>query len=155
LTVPVTVVSYLRGKRGVFTNIRDVKRYVGDRTYVEGAVEITIDGYELMTHRHWDDVDMLWALLVQAVEACRTTGAGETYFPDQPLLFRVERRPAGRLLVALGIGDDRRAKSADAEEFYRALAAAGVEFFHWHRRLVKGSDGYPSENALLRSWLRR
>ena len=29
---------------------------------------ITIDGYELMTERDWDDVDMLWALLVQAVE---------------------------------------------------------------------------------------
>jgi hypothetical protein len=155
LTVPVTVVSSLRSKRGVFTNIRDVKRYDGDRDYVEGAVEITIDGYELMTQRHWDDIDWLWPFMVQAVEACRTTGAGETYFPDQPLLFRVERRPAGRLLVALGTGDERRAKTADADEFCRALAVAGVEFFHWHRRMVKRSDGYPSENALLRSWLRR
>jgi len=153
--VPVIISSHLRSKRGVFTNIRDVKRYEGDRHYVEGAVVITIDGYELMTERHWDDVDMLWALLVQATEACRVTGAGETYFPDQPLLFRVERLPTGRLLIALGTGDERRATTADADEFYRALAAAGVEFFHWHRRLVKGSDGYPREDALLRTWLRR
>ena len=73
--MPVVISSHLRGKRGGFTNIRDVKRYDGDRHHVEGAVVITIDGYELMTERDWDDVDMLWALLVQAVNTCRTTPA--------------------------------------------------------------------------------
>ena len=44
--MPVVISSHLRSKRGVFTNIRDVKRYEGDRHYVEGAVVITIDGYD-------------------------------------------------------------------------------------------------------------
>ena len=96
---------------------------------VLGAVLMSIAGADLLTSAEWDDLDSLWAYLVQALESCLDTGAGETYFPDQAILFQVERLPTQRLLVSVSYDDVRRAATARAGEFTAALAAAGAEFF--------------------------
>jgi hypothetical protein len=151
--VAVVIDTFLRTGSDGFRSVRELERYDGDPSYVEGAIVMSIDGVPLLSEDEWDDVDWLWPSLVQAAEECRTTGAGQRMFPDQPVLFSARRLATGRLLVSVQLGDETRAATAKAAEFYRALAAAGTEFFNHHRRLVRGGGGYEREAALLRAWL--
>jgi hypothetical protein len=151
--VAVVIDTYLRTGTGGFRSIRELERYDGDPDHVEGAIVMSIDGVPLLSEDERDDVDWLWPSLVQAAEECRTTGAGQRAFPDQPIWFSARSLATGRLLVSVQLGDQTRAAAAKATEFYCALAAAGTEFFDHHRRLVRGSGGYEREAALLRTWL--
>jgi hypothetical protein len=151
--VAVVIDTCLRTGSDGFRSIRQLERYDGDPDHVEGAIVMTIDGVPLLSEADWDDVDWLWPSVVQAAEECRITGAGERRFPDQPVLFSARRLATGRLLVSVQLGDETRAATTQATEFYRALAAAGTEFFNHHRRLVRGSGGHEREAALLRTWL--
>jgi hypothetical protein len=150
--VTVVIDTLVRTASGDLRPIRELDRYDGDPAHVEGAVVMAVDGAPILSAGEWDDIDYLWAYLVQAADACRRTGAGECSFPDQPITFRAQRLGTGRLLLAVQIGDERRTATPPDAEFYRALAAAGSEFFEHHRRLVRGSGGYEREAAILRSW---
>jgi hypothetical protein len=149
--VTVVITTYLRDRRGRLQNIRDVESYTASKDYVEGVVALSIHGAVIISEQDWDDINFLWLDMIQAAEECRTTGAGERYFPDQPVLFRVERLPAGRLLVSLRWDEQRRAASVDAGEFYRALAAAGLEYFAFERRCLRGEAAH--ELAVVQRWL--
>lgn len=145
--------TLLRAADGSFERFAGVERYDGDPRRVEGAVTIHVDGKPLLTRAEWDELDWLWPFLVQAVDEAQATGEGERCFPDQPIRFRVERLPTGRFLASVGLGEERRGASADAGEFVRAIAAAGLAFFEHRDRIIRGGGGDQQEADLCRRWL--
>ena len=138
-----------------FTAISAVERYEGDREYVAGAIELSVDGAPVITRDEWDDVNWLWPFVVEASAGCRESGSGEIYFPDQPILFRAERLPGSdRVKLSLTAADLQRAAVADAEEYYRAIAAAGLEFLQHLDRLVSAAaQPLAAQLGALRAWL--
>lgn len=62
-----------------------------DRSYIEGAIEWTLNGKRILEKKHWDLVDQLWASPLHAVETVIDKGSAEGCFPDQPLRFRFVR----------------------------------------------------------------
>jgi hypothetical protein len=150
--VAVVITTYLRDRRGRLQNIRDVEFYKGSNDYVEGVVTLDIHGAVIFSEEEWVDVNYLWRDMIQAVAECRNTGGGERNFPEQTIRFRIERLPAGRLLVSLRSGDQRRATSVEADEFFRAFAAAGLEYFAFERRHLRRPH-QEGEPALLQRWL--
>ena len=123
--------------------------------YVPGAISLTVDGAELLGDGLWDDVNWLWPGIVGALEECRRSGSGTSWFPDQPIVFGAEslRRP-GYLKVSVTTADRsiHRAAVAPSDAVYEAVARAGLTFFAALARLC-GSSGASREEAELRRWL--
>lgn len=131
----VTVRSYLRRKDGSFQPIETcTTRPSGPEEDIEGAVELTVNGTQLIGKREWDYVVLLWAFIVNALEEFCLTGTGRAGFPDQPVDLVFQRQGPQRVLVRYvicyvqGQQEVRRA-TADQQELLAALRAAGERFF--------------------------
>lgn len=151
----VVVETYLRDGGGAFTPVAEVVRYDGDQRHVPGAIELVVDGQPVLDRELWDDVDWLWPLVVQAVDDGLRTGVGERWFPDQPILVRVERSGAHRLLLTVTGGPVHRVVSADRAALARAVAAGARDFFGHLERLVPGTGSAPAvvaEVARVDAW---
>lgn len=125
----VEIETLLRSSSGEFTRVGDVDRYAGDERHVSGAIEFVVNGQHLLDQELWDDVDWLWPYVIQAIDEGVASGVGERYFPDQPILFRVERASENRLLFKVDGGTIHRVVSADQPDVLQAVAAAATDFF--------------------------
>src|SRR4051812_37625122 len=118
----VEIETYLRSRTGVFIPVAQVHRHTGDPRWMEGAIEFTVDGQAVLDRALWDDVNWLWPSVIQAVDDCLAYGAGQRYFPDQPIIFRVEQAGPHRLVFRVDGGAVHRVVSADRVEVLRAIA---------------------------------
>ena len=81
----IKVKSYLKVGE-VFVSIEDPIAKVKDPYYIEGAIELDVDGIVLFNKAMWDLVDQLWDYIVQGLESLDKGKSPFTiYFPDQPL----------------------------------------------------------------------
>jgi hypothetical protein len=113
-------------KRGEeFVPLGEVRESPPDPDYIEGAIVWEIDHQSLLTSRHWDLVDQLWAYIADGVDKLRHGLEFETYFPDQPLLLRFKRLNPHSVEVT--IGEDRFV--VHEEPFFASLMDGGNQFF--------------------------
>jgi hypothetical protein len=145
----IEVTSYLRTADGRFVQVGEVTEAPPDPDYVAGAVELVIDGVQLMDTVMWDYVDQLWAYICDMVRTYRERGEANTYFPDQPIMLSFKRHGSSRVLVSLTINDETRKVSVGEEELIEALRAHGSAFFARMAELLpQNRAGY--EDALER-----
>src|SRR5215475_4985822 len=104
----IKIESFLRNNDGSFVSIQDVTNSPTDTRHVEGAIELSIDDIVLLDMKLWDDVDQLWAYIGDMLVNLRKGAEASTYFPDQPIKLTFKRLAAGRVLVTLENGRDRR-----------------------------------------------
>ena len=152
----VEIQTFIGSPEHGFREVSEVPAYEGDEDYVPGAISLVADGTPIITLREWDDVNWLWPFVVRASAEFRERGEGETYFPDQPLVFRLEQAPEpGCVALSLRVRDVvRRHAVVDSGEYFRSLAAAGLHYFDHQERLIPGSGlAAMREVAALRSWL--
>lgn len=131
----ITIATYLRSGDGTFRLAETCTDSPADPDYIEGAIELNIDGIEIIGKREWDYVDQLWAYVATMSEKLRAEPRADTYFPDQPILLAFQRS-GKRVLVTCKIGDEVRAANADFDELMSALKEAGSTFFSHMSRLV-------------------
>lgn len=151
----VAVESYVRVD-GEFRPIREAERHDESCTWVPGAISLTVDGVELFGVRLWDDVNWLWPLVVQALDECRRSGAGQTAFPDQEIwISAATLEGGGDVLLSVTTRDRRidRSAVAPADELYAVVARAGIDFFEELRRLCGPRRNPSQKEAALRRWL--
>ena len=80
----INVVSYIKiGEE--FVTIDDPRATVEDPYYIEGAIELDVDGVVLFNQAMWDLVDQLWDYVVQGLESIEKGKPFKIFFPDQPL----------------------------------------------------------------------
>jgi hypothetical protein len=146
----ITIRTFLRSKDGAFQQVEACEAPPGDPDYIEGAVELSIDGVEILGRSEWDYVDQLWAYIANMIHALRTQDEASTYFPDQPILLTFERK-GNRILVSSKAGEATRRASADESELFAAIGTAGREFFEKMSDLARSnSAGYQIALAKLR-----
>ncbi|MCB1281555.1 MAG: hypothetical protein KDB18_08525 [Salinibacterium sp.] len=151
--IGIEVDTLLRSPVGEFARIADVGSYSGDASHVPGAIELSVHGAVVLDRELWDDVDWLWPYVIQAIDECLAFGLGERYFPDQPIVFRVERIGDRRLMFTVQGGAIDRMVAADTAELLAAVAEAALDFFDHLERLVPGSEAtFVEEIARVRSW---
>ncbi|AJQ96210.1 hypothetical protein [Gynuella sunshinyii] len=68
-----------------FVHIRDFSGRLPDKFYIEGALELDINGIRLIDKSNWDYIDQLWFILVSGVEHVLNGQHYMGYFPDQPI----------------------------------------------------------------------
>ncbi|MGP4088674.1 hypothetical protein [Streptomyces sp. KR55] len=137
----IDVKSCLRTPDGAFHDIHEATAYQGDRDYVEGAIELTVNHVPIIDRDMYDYVDQLWACLVRVLEEVAESGRGETLFPDQPIRLVVERQGRDGVLVSCDPGDGRRTAYATEAELTAAVAEGAAVFFRRMAELIPANSG--------------
>jgi hypothetical protein len=152
----VEVASFVNISDGVFVPIGEADGRAMRGTYIDGYIQFSIDGVDVLNEVLWDDVDDLWAYVVQAVDECLRTGTGHRYFPDQPIEFQVDALPGGRLRFSVftSAGDKQYAKAVgDRHEVLAALRAGALTFWRELERISPGATkGTHREMAIVEAW---
>ncbi|WP_158888831.1 hypothetical protein [Amycolatopsis anabasis] len=102
-----------------------------------GAIELSVDGVDIIGKAEADDVETLWAYLANMVEEFRANRNSSTLFPDQPIELSFKGIERGRVLVASTVNGERRAAPVDENELFAALTRAGGEFFDKMETMVQ------------------
>jgi hypothetical protein len=118
---------------------------VPEPDYVEGAIELEINGIKVLTLELWDDVNWLWPYISQGLIEINTQQQWSTYFPDQPikLTFTTDELRR-RITVSVFLPADKvfdkpeqhLKASASYEEFRTAMSEAAQEFFRRMAELI-------------------
>lgn len=108
--------------------------------YVSGAIELIVDGVQIISVAEWDLVDQLWAYIANMIEELPKSGHTSTYFPDQPVELGFRRTSPGRLLVFCKVNGNLRQVSVDEAEFMAAIRSAGEVFFGEMMRLFPENE---------------
>ncbi|MRH89214.1 hypothetical protein GFY24_17460 [Nocardia sp. SYP-A9097] len=125
----ISVISYLKDSDGAFVPLGEVDFAPSNPRHVEGAIDLKINGVTILDKTLWDDVDQLWAYIVDAIRDLRTNGESDTSFPDQPIDLSFRRTGGGRVLVTLESGTIKQRKvSVDESELTVALCGAADAF---------------------------
>ena len=107
-----------------------VEEFVGplqDRYYVNGAIDLAIDGIQILDVSHWDLINQLWEYFVDGLEIVCRGESFETYFPDQPLKFSIKPIRGNRVLVVRD-GPDRVSVAVKRDELLAAFVEGATRF---------------------------
>lgn len=139
----INITSYLRSKNGTFVPVSECATAPPDVLYIEGAIELVVNGTTVIDKSMWDYVDQLWAYLVNIVGDFEEAGEAHTYFPDQPIGLAIKGLSEGRTLVTVQAGSARREATIETAELVPALKGAAIAFFQQMIRLVpQNRDSY-------------
>ena len=84
----ISVKTYLK-INNEFIEFHEYNGGLSNINYIEGALELSINGVVLIDKTMWDYIDQLWAYIVNGVENILNDEPFETYFPDQPIKLKV------------------------------------------------------------------
>jgi hypothetical protein len=59
--------------------------------HIEGAIELDINGVDVIDQSMWDDVNQLCAYLTDMLMDLGKKGEASSYFPDQPIKIGFKR----------------------------------------------------------------
>jgi hypothetical protein len=125
----ITVATYLRTPNETFEPVETSTASPADPDYIEGAIELVVDGTTVIGTEEWDYVDQLWAYVADMVEDLRAgEDLAETYFPDQPIRLAFERTD-GEVLITAELDEEVRHALVPEQELITALDAAARRFF--------------------------
>jgi hypothetical protein len=131
----IEVRSLLRQPDGSFEPYQESDVPPPDPYYVEGAIELVVDGIEVIGQAEWDLVDQLWAYIADMLKQLREKNEVRTGFPDAARDLVIRRTSPGRVLVACESSNPRQAPAVEAD-LVRALAEAGIAFFEKVSKLL-------------------
>lgn len=82
------VQSYLKNKDN-FIVYDEFDSKVDDSDYIQGAIELKINGVEIINKSMFDYIDQLWAYIADGLVDVSQRKEFYTYFPDQPIKFSI------------------------------------------------------------------
>ncbi|QFY07174.1 hypothetical protein GBF35_11170 [Nonomuraea phyllanthi] len=139
----IEVDSYLVGADGRFVLIGEAVGPPPDPHYIEGAIELTVNGVPILDLDTFDYVDQLWAYIADMVRSLQIEGAAGTYLPDQPVELLFQQQGFGRVLVTRRLGSISLTALAQEDELVSALRVGGTAFFKKMIELVpQNANGY-------------
>jgi hypothetical protein len=87
-----------------FESIDDLLKppVIEDEAYIEGALELVIDGIVISDLSFWDYIDQLWDYIIQGIELIREGKPWDATFPDMPVRLAMTPLPGNRILLERG-----------------------------------------------------
>ncbi|MGW9434288.1 hypothetical protein ACWHA1_41060 [Streptomyces decoyicus] len=143
----VEIETFLRGADGGFVQVESCHTSPPDLDYIEGAIRLSVDGLEIIGTEEWDYVDQLWCYIAEMVTKMQSSGYAETYFPDQSIKLSF-RAIGSRALVAVKIGEEKRAANVSSADFLEAVRAAGMTFFRKMSELAPANSYAEAQREL-------
>ncbi len=151
MRVMLSVNSFLKEPCGSFMPVAQTRFRIPDTDYVEGALELEVNGVPILSLADWDYIDQLWSYLINVMEEYSESGIASTRLPDQPTKLTLLKRGDNYLLVRVDSGEKSRSSAVEEGEFFGALCESGDLFFRSMARMVpEAEDYYVSERERLR-----
>lgn len=118
--------TYILTGKGDFVDIFSVEAEKEKKAYLEGAVELVLEGKVVLDKNLWDDVEFIWWGLVDMAVGFK--GEGSMDFPDQPISVTLVRKERGWLKFEVKSlrGGVISASSVKEEEFFHLLKSEGM-----------------------------
>jgi len=128
--------SYLKDG-SVFVLANEWAKPLPDELYIEGAIDLVINGTRLLGFEDWDLVDQLWAYLLDGLFSVFKSGKPfEIFFPDQPLKLQLSRVTKHRINFSVG----NHSANVSATSLLFVLAQGGQDFIKEITRLSPSSS---------------
>ncbi|ELY4323842.1 hypothetical protein QL189_19810 [Cronobacter turicensis] len=111
---------------------------VKDPDYIDGALELSVNGVNLIDNSICDYIDDLWSYLAEGLSIVSKGQAFKTYFPDQPI--EVNLVPDNNTIL-VSVNCDAEVKlSVNKHDFLITMAEHAKKFFEHLKLIVPSSD---------------
>ena len=129
--MPVRIQSFLRKEDETLVPIQEWDAVIADPDYLEGALDLTVNGVHLITPSMWDYVDQMWAYIFNVLEELTTHESAHVYFPDQPIRLEMEKTIPGMIKISISSRSGKFNNSVQVNEgrFARKILDEGEKFF--------------------------
>ncbi|MCQ8831708.1 hypothetical protein [Streptomyces malaysiensis] len=145
-----SVHSFLKEPGGSFVPVGQAQFRIPDPDYIEGALELEVNGVPILSLNDWDYIDQLWSYLINAMEEYSESGVASTRLPDQPTKLTLSRQGKSYVLVRVDRGKRSRSSAVEESEFFRVLLESGDLFFACMAGILpEVADYYNSERERL------
>lgn len=124
----ITVNTYIKTKCGFF-EIHDFTEDIEDYNYIEGALELTINGINLLDKSMWDYIDQLWSYIADGVICISNDEAFEIYYPDQPI--KISFIPEKGYVFVSVVCHSEKSIRVDKKEFICVMSKSAIDFFDY------------------------
>ena len=123
-----------------FIVIDEFSGKLNDNDYIDGAIELSVDGVVLFDKNLWDCVDNLWSYILWGLEDLSAGKEHVTGFPDQPI--EIHFRPLGDRFAEIEVkyGKGRRVR-VELKEFIAEMLVEAEYFFKKMREIALRSGG--------------
>ncbi|MBI0376537.1 hypothetical protein JBE27_09680 [Streptomyces albiflaviniger] len=137
-----SVNSFLKEPGGSFVAVEQAQFRIPDPDYIEGALELEVNGVAILSLADWDYVDQLWSYLINVLEEYSESGVASTRLPDQPTKLTLSRQGKGYVLVRVDRGKTSQSSVVEESEFVSGLKESGGLFFTRMAGILPESEGY-------------
>jgi hypothetical protein len=137
----VTIKSFIKAN-DTLVPIEEFTGPILDEDYIEGAIEMSIDGQPVLTREMIDYVDQLWAYLARGIGEVVAGHEFSTNYPDMPL--KIVLQPQGehvKVLIRSRSGKRDTDVSTSLDELLRAMTIEGKVFFETLRSYAPSNLG--------------
>lgn len=111
---------------------------VGDPDYIDGALELSINGVSLIDKSMYDYIDDLWSYLAEGLSKVYRGQPFKTYFPDQPI--EINLIPKGNdILISVECNEEVKVY-VNKEDFLMVMAEHARKFFEHLKEIVPSAD---------------
>lgn len=120
-----------------FIEYKSFEGSIDDIDYIEGAIELSIYGVELINVSMWDYIDQLWSYITDALLSISDNEPFETYFPDQPIQLKF--KPVGKNMVEIEVLSGKKVNTViDKNELVNTLKLHAIDFFKTLSKFTQG-----------------
>lgn len=102
-------------------------RLQGGFSSAEGFLTIQTNTKRISTEHAPDELHTLWQYVVDCFTECITQGASESYFPNTPVMIKMEKQHAQTIRCTI----DEQTVEAEMNVWMEALYEAGIAWCDW------------------------
>ncbi|AXW98434.2 hypothetical protein [Cronobacter sakazakii] len=111
---------------------------VKDPDYIDGALELSVNGVNLIDKSMYDYIDDLWSYLAEGLSIVSKGQTFKTYFPDQPI--EVNLVPVKNIILVSVNCHSEVKVSVNKDDFLIAMAEHAKKFFEHLKLILPSSD---------------
>lgn len=135
--IMISVKTYIKNNNE-FVEFSHYTEAFKDSFYIEGAIELTINGVVIFDKEMWDYIDQLWSYIADGIICIQDNHPFETYFPDQPIKVSFMPIKEG-VSVSVTCDEEMKVKVAK-KEFVNEISKHVIAFFDYLRKKDSSFD---------------
>ncbi|MBU9977827.1 hypothetical protein KTP48_03595 [Proteus mirabilis] len=123
-----------------FIDIFNLNEKIKNNDYIDGAIELTINGKVLMDKSMYDYIDDFWSYLSEGLYIVSQEKEFKCFFPDQPIEVNFIPQKENRILVSVNCHEEIKT-FVDKSEFLHVMTEHAKKFFEKLEDLNSASMG--------------